>query len=690
MRKWMIAGAIVAGLVVLLVAAAQFAEEPLREYAERTSNEALPDYRVSIGALDLHPLTLSVGLREIAVRQQANPEPTLATIEHVRASARLWPLFAGRVGADVHLDKPRLTATGKQVDAFFEQRDVPEAKEQAAAWQDKVRELPKFRVNLFVHDGEVTYDGPPLAEPVHVRGLQVVAEGLANHPPEDESYPATMRIDLDMLDDAHVSIRGKANPLAKPIPAVEADAEVQGVAIPSALQALGKSNLPVEAGVVGAAAHVLYGPSEQSVVVEHVTVREPRMTYVAPGPSEAAARVPQEAAQSAGAWQDRIRGLFPITVRQVAIQNASAVYQATAAAAPVRMERLDITASNIHNRPAPEEPYPSAFRIAGVLPEGGEVAVDGRADFLAAPMPRVEAKMNVHRLRLGSLQPVAQQANVYASEGILDLSGRVRYADKRTDVVIEDLLLEHGKVDYVHAAATKEKEQAQAKEGARQAQRAQREPTVQVRVDHGRILDSEVGFVNKAAAPDYRVFMTDVNVEMDNLSTKPREGTGAIRMTGKFMGSGPTVVSGNFRPERPTPDFDLRVKIIKTKVASLNNLLRAHGALDTKDGVFAFFSELSVRDNRIDGYVKPLLRDVDVYDPQQDQHKGMAKRLYEAVVGGVLGVLQNAPRNEVATKGDIAGQVDNPQANTWQVVGKLVQNAFFKAILPGFEREAVG
>jgi hypothetical protein len=35
----------------------------------------------------------------------------------------------------------------------------------------------------------------------------------------------------------------------------------------------------------------------------------------------------------------------------------------------------------------------------------------------------------------------------------------------------------------------------------------------------------------------------------------------------------------------------------------------------------------------------------------------------------------------------MSGPVENPQANTWEIVEKLVQNAFFKAILPGFERE---
>jgi len=65
-------------------------------------------------------------------------------------------------------------------------------------------------------------------------------------------------------------------------------------------------------------------------------------------------------------------------------------------------------------------------------------------------------------------------------------------------------------------------------------------------------------------------------------------------------------------------------------------------------------------------------------------------RLYEAVVGGVLGVFENTPRNAVATQTDVSGEVENPKAHTWQVVGNLVQNAFFKAILPGFSKGHIG
>ena len=61
--------------------------------------------------------------------------------------------------------------------------------------------------------------------------------------------------------------------------------------------------------------------------------------------------------------------------------------------------------------------------------------------------------------------------------------------------------------------------------------------------------------------------------------------------------------------------------------------------------------------------------------------------MYEMLVGGVANLLENRPRGEVATKADIAGPVESPKTSTLQIIGQLIKNAFFKAILPGFEQE---
>lgn len=120
----------------------------------------------------------------------------------------------------------------------------------------------------------------------------------------------------------------------------------------------------------------------------------------------------------------------------------------------------------------------------------------------------------------------------------------------------------------------------------------------------------------------------------------------------------------------------------------MNDVLRAYGNFDVAKGVFSFFTELRVKDGQINGYIKPLFKDMDVYNLEQDRDKGLLQKLYEAALDDVTDVLKNAPRDEVATKADLSGSVKNPKTSTWDVLAKLIQNAFFKAILPGFEKDA--
>ena len=81
-------------------------------------------------------------------------------------------------------------------------------------------------------------------------------------------------------------------------------------------------------------------------------------------------------------------------------------------------------------------------------------------------------------------------------------------------------------------------------------------------------------------------------------------------------------------------------------------------------------------------------RDLDVYDRQQDRDKNIFRQAYEGIVGGIGTLLENRPRDEVATRTDLSGRIENPRASTLEIVLGLVQNAFVRAILPGLDREA--
>jgi hypothetical protein len=392
----------------------------------------------------------------------------------------------------------------------------------------------------------------------------------------------------------------------------------------------------------------------------------------------------EEIKQEAIVWQDHLREMMPIRL-SLSISDGNVRYHSEPTVKPIEVHALEVMATNVTNRPAENDPYPSELRVTARLEDEAEVALDSHADFLAKPSPRIDGELKVQHLTLPTLLPITGQYNVQLRQGAFNMTSHVKYAAPNTVVQINDFVLEGAKIDYVHMAHTKQKEIRRAKKGAENVKEIHQDPSVVVKVSHGKIRHSEVGFINKAASPDYRLFLSDMNLELENFSNRPEEGLGIVKLTGNFMGSGPTVVTGSFRPEKPNPDFDVQVRIVKTQVATLNKLLEAYGNLNANQGTFAFFSDMTVKNNRIDGYVKPFLKDVQVYDPEQDTDKQTSKKLYEAVVNGVLDVFKSAPTGQVATETDVSGPVENPHTSTWQILEKLVQNAFFKAILPAFE-----
>jgi len=208
-----------------------------------------------------------------------------------------------------------------------------------------------------------------------------------------------------------------------------------------------------------------------------------------------------------------------------------------------------------------------------------------------------------------------------------------------------------------------------------------------LRLDQLRLKKCTLGMVNKKADPPYRVFLADTDLRLTNLSNQFLQGPAKAQLQGKFMGSGITAATAQFRPEKNGPDFDLNLKIEETKLAAMNDLFRAYGDFDVTEGTFSFYSELQIKDGAISGYVKPFFKDMKVYDRRQDKEKKLFQKLYEIMVGGVAKLLERTPSEEVATKADISGMVERPRMSTWQIMVGLVRNAFFKAILPGFEKE---
>jgi len=385
-------------------------------------------------------------------------------------------------------------------------------------------------------------------------------------------------------------------------------------------------------------------------------------------------------------WQDAVRAIYPLKINRFVIRNADVTYIDKGTFRPLRITGLNFLAENIRNVSSEPGTYPSPVEAEGVVFDTGRLKLNGHADFLAEPHVALNGDFQIDQIALEYFRPITERYNFSVRKGILSAAGSLEHAPEATRLSVGKLSLDGIVVDYFQQAPSPPTRKI-AKEVGETAREYSNEPTFEFKVDQLEMRHSQIGYINRTAKPVYRVFFTDVRAEIQNFSNHLKDGVARGRAQGKFMGSGASQLEIAFRPENKGPDFNLSLAIENTDMRKMNDLFRAYGKFDVVSGTFSFFSEIKVRQGKIDGYVKPLFQDIDVYDERQDREKNVFRKMYEGLVGGISSLLANRPRDEVATQTAISGDIESPQTSTWETILRLVQNAFFKAILPGFERE---
>lgn len=383
-------------------------------------------------------------------------------------------------------------------------------------------------------------------------------------------------------------------------------------------------------------------------------------------------------------WQEAAFAIYPLKINLVQINDGAFTYIDKDPDRPLRVTHLFFRANNIRNIRSGERVYPSPVHAEAVVFGTGRAELDGHANFLAQPHMGFNTLFTLESVPLDYFRPMLQRANMSIRNGFLSSNGRIEYAPTVKVAHIETVTIDRVRFDYIHSAPA---ETESAKKVTRAVQEASNKPSLLVRLDEFHIKNSNIGIVNRAKNPPFRVFVTGANLDVTNLSNHFEQGPARAILTGRFMGSGSASARASYRPEKVGPDLDLNIKVEATQMTAMNDIFRAYGKFDVVGGVMSVYTQIRIKNGYINGYVKPLFKDVNVYDKEQDKKKTFFKKLYEGVVEGIADIFENRKEDRVATVVSISGPVSDPNSSVWQIIGKLWENAFIKAILPGFERE---
>jgi hypothetical protein len=214
------------------------------------------------------------------------------------------------------------------------------------------------------------------------------------------------------------------------------------------------------------------------------------------------------------------------------------------------------------------------------------------------------------------------------------------------------------------------------------------------KINSVQIRNASVRFRTFTSRKPVDVYLSELDGSIENLTNIRDEITPlitTISAKGLAMDHARFEYQMKMNPFSYRPTFHLAVRLLGLDVTQTNDLARAYGAFDFERGWFDLVIEMDAKEGYVEGYVKPLFRNLKVLSLRQDIKEDNALEFFwEALVAGVSELLKNAPRDQIATLIPFQGDLTGPRTDYLAAIGNILHNAFVRAYLPKLQGGELG
>lgn len=184
------------------------------------------------------------------------------------------------------------------------------------------------------------------------------------------------------------------------------------------------------------------------------------------------------------------------------------------------------------------------------------------------------------------------------------------------------------------------------------------------------------------------VVLHDVDAIVTNLTNvldRNNEAFATFALHGKLLGDAPLQITGRMNPYAPSPTFEIDLQLEQVQLKQLNPWLEVYAKVNADNGSFSLYSSSAAADRKFKGYVKPVLKDVEIVSIQSEQFNPLQK-LWAALVDLVATIFKNQPHDQLATKIPFSGSIDDPKAGIFASIVNVLRNAFVSAFTSSIDQ----
>jgi len=209
-----------------------------------------------------------------------------------------------------------------------------------------------------------------------------------------------------------------------------------------------------------------------------------------------------------------------------------------------------------------------------------------------------------------------------------------------------------------------------------------------LKINRFTVNNGELDYADLKATPAVGVALKQIQLLAENLTNA----ADSAKLLPSTVTASATAYSGQLQldmklnPLAKAATFDLNADLKNVNLVELNGFLKAYGNFDVHRGNFGLYSELAAKDGAFKGYVKPIIKGLDVVGPE-DKKDGFFHKVWESVVGAVGVVFRNQPKDQLATRIKLEGDFKDPDTNTLDAIFEVLRNAFIQALMPSVDNQ---
>lgn len=209
-----------------------------------------------------------------------------------------------------------------------------------------------------------------------------------------------------------------------------------------------------------------------------------------------------------------------------------------------------------------------------------------------------------------------------------------------------------------------------------------------LRVNRFEIRNGSIHYIDNTASPKVDVALEQTNVLATNLTNVVNSNTAlpsTVSADAKAY-EGELVLNMKLNALADQPTFDMNAELKNTNLVLLNDFFTAYANVDVNKGTFGLYTEFAAKDGKFNGYVKPIIKDLDVVG-KEDRHDKFLQKVWEGAIGTVGVIFKNQRKDQVASKIPIKGDFNDPSIKTLSAIWELLKNAFVQAIMPQIDQQ---